>query len=137
MDTGLYQDTVTVYTSLGENDDGEMAWLRTVVECVTVFRYDGAKQYPARTLEGDDRATVYFHFTRMRAPRPYADEAVFDALPDKTAAWTIRADGNDRLVIGVCDAVRPPAGLAQYRPLVVTPNRKGSPRMRHLEVICK
>jgi len=137
MDTGLYKDTVTVYTALDENSNGERAWQRTVISGVTVFRYDGAKQYPQRTLEGDDRATIYFHLDRMRSPIPYVGAADYDTLPDVMAAWTIRPDGRDRLYAGICDAEKPPESALIYRPMVVTENLKGSTRMRHIEVICK
>lgn len=134
---GLFGDVITVYTALGEDAGGKMGWLRTVVRHVSVFRYGGAKQYPARTLEGDDRLAVYCHFLHMRAERPYADEAAFSALADKTAAWTVRTDGADRLFLGVCGDMEPSPGPNLCRPLVVVANNKGRDAMRHIKILCK
>lgn len=136
-DTGLFRDVITVYTALGEDARGRMDWLRTVARNVTVYRYDGAKQYPARTLEGDDRLTVYLHHGRMKAERPYVDEAAFAGLADKTGAFTIRTDGADRLYMGLCVDEAPVPGPDLCRPLVVVTNNKGSDVMRHIKILCR
>lgn len=129
--------TVTVFNHLGEGPDGRAHWQATVVERVALFAYEGVLQYPARTAESNDRATVYFFFEKMVSARDYVDEAAFDALSVKTGNWTLHNNGRDILCEGALEAQTPPSGERAYRVISVARNTMGSPHMRHLKVVCK
>ena len=131
-------ETITLYTPLPDEDEnGRAQWRRIVLTGVAAFINDGAVQYPARTLEGSDKA-VFYIFDRVSADgKAYLVEDAYDALADKSAHWTVHADGREWVAPGEPDSPTPPKQDRAYRPMSITDNQKGSPRMHHLKIICR
>lgn len=133
----MFDDVVTLFTHAGEAADGQAQYKKTVLRRALVRLTDGMKQYPARNVEGEDRATVYFWVGRRGSDPEFVDEAAYDAAQADAGQFTIRTDGLDRLFYGETAGDRPPQGKGTYRPVSVTVNRKGSAYVQHVKVVCR
>lgn len=137
MDKRMRQESVTLYTHLGENDDGIPAYLVTRVDGACVFRKRGVKAGADGVPQADDTAVVYIFPRASRMRGEYVDAEVFDAMGLREGCWTIHPDGRDRIYLGLSWSVLPPLGSGTVRPVSVAYLDKGRPGLRHVKVVCR
>lgn len=133
----MFTDVVTLFTHMGEREDGSACYLKTVIDGALVRVSDGVKQYPRRNLESEDRAVVYFRLGRSGAGARFVPEEEFDEAERAAGDFTVRTDGRDRLFHGCTAEETPPLGKGTYRPVSVLVYGKGSERARHIKVVCR
>lgn len=133
----MFDDTVTLFTHIGDDAEGRARYHKTIVDRALVRISDGVKQYPARNLEGDDRATVYFWVGRCLAGPQFVLAEQFDEAARERGCFTVRADGRDMLFYGATTDETPPESPGTYRIVGVSVNTRGSERVSHVMLRCR
>lgn len=135
MVKGTQCESITLYTHVGEDENGVAQYQVMRMDGVAVFHRRGVKAR-GNTEGSGDRAVLYVFPRAIRLKADYVDEDVFDEMVERDGCFTVHTDGRDRVYLGLCWDAVPPGGSKVVRPVEVKYNDRGRRGLTHLKVRC-
>jgi len=134
MPNAMLADSATLYNYIGEDEDGNASYIRTVLTpCRAVLTVGTLMD-----RENDNISVYVFDAytlaTNGSTRKSYCDPRAFDTLADKTANWTLRDDGKDWIANGICTDTQPPTDGTAFAIRTIKRNQIGGHDMWHWKV---
>ena len=131
---------VTLFNWAGEDDNGNAVYQKTTLTKVYTRMKQGVAfgngNSGTAPNEQDELIVYVFDESSKTGSKTYIHHTKWNAESDKTPFWTVRDDGKDLLVIGICDQETPPTNEQTFKATRATRREAGNKRMWHWEVHC-